>query len=349
VEPTEHWRGHASDHFDIGRQQFFNPWKNTDKRFTDLFWWWATSRPRPWPRRVANHAYPHPPGSIARGECSLTAVGHASLLIRLGAQTLLTDPQFSTHAGAFGRFGARRVREPGLVRDRLPPIDVVFVSHSHYDHLDIASLRWLDEHRAPLFLTCLGLKRTLERRGLRRVIELDWWDSLAVGDTVLTVTPAQHWSNRTLFDFRRSLWGGCHLRHREGGTVYFAGDTAYAPFFTDIRTRLGPPGVALLPIGAYEPRWFMQDHHMNPDEAVRAHKDLGARTSLGMHYGVFRLTDEAFDDPVRELARARADQGVPADAFRVLDVGESLALPATMSVSRAGGGTGLPPSLGGPQ
>ena len=201
---------------------------------------------------------------------------------------------------------------------------LVFVSHSHYDHLDVRSLRWLDEHRSPLFVTCLGLKRTLKRCGLRRVVELDWWDSLAVGATVLTVTPAQHWSNRTMFDLRRSLWGGCHLRHRDGGTVYFAGDTAYAPFFTDIRLRLGAPAVALLPIGAYEPRWFMQDHHMNPHEAVCAHRDLGARTSFAMHFGVFRLTDEGFDDPVLALARARAENSVAADAFRTLDVGESV-------------------------
>jgi L-ascorbate metabolism protein UlaG (beta-lactamase superfamily) len=331
VERFESWRAHTSDHFDTGRQQFFNPWKNTDKRFSDLVWWWVTSRRRPWPRAIANRSYAPPPAGVDQGACALTSIGHAGMLVRLGGLTLLTDPQFSTHAGAFGRLGPRRVRDPGVARTRLPPVDVVFVSHSHYDHLDIASLRWLDRHRSPLFVTCLGLKRPLERRGLRRVVELDWWESFAAGETLLTITPAQHWSNRTMFDLRRSLWGGCYLRHPSGDGVYFAGDTAYAPFFAEIRDRLGPPAVALLPIGAYEPRWFMQDHHMNPDEAVRAHRDLAARTSVAIHHGFFRLTDEAFDDPVSELVRARHDHGVAADAFRVLDVGESMVLPTRLS------------------
>lgn len=326
--PDEAWRRQTSDHYDPARQQFFNPWKDTDKRFADLFWWWMTSRRRPWPRTVANRSYPRAPEAIEPHQCSITAIGHSSMLVRVGDVTLLTDPHFSTHAGAFGRFGARRVRAPGVRRAHLPGIDVVFVSHSHYDHLDVASLRWLSAHRSPLVVTCLGLKRTLDRRGVRRVVELDWWDSLTVGGAVLTVTPAQHWSSRTGFDLRRSLWGGCHLRHRGGGSVYFAGDTAYAPHFGDIRTRLGPPAVALLPIGAYEPRWFMQDHHMNPDEAVRAHEDLGARTSIAMHHGFFRLTDEGFDDPVTELARARDRRALSPEAFRVIDVGESLLLPA---------------------
>jgi L-ascorbate metabolism protein UlaG (beta-lactamase superfamily) len=332
VDSFEPWRGHTSDHFDTGRQQFFNPWKNTDKRFADLLLWWMTSRRRPWPRAIENRPYAPPPLRLDEGACALTSIGHATMLVRLAGLTLLTDPHFSTHAGAFGRLGPRRVREPGLARTRLPAVDVVFVSHSHYDHLDVASLRWLDRHRSPLFVTCLGLKRPLARRGLRRVVELDWWESLAVGETLLTVTPAQHWSNRTMFDLRRSLWGGCYLRHPSGGGVYFAGDTAYAPFFAEIRDRLGAPAVALLPIGAYEPRWFMRDHHMNPDEAVRAHKDLAARTSVGIHHGFFRLTDEAFDDPVSDLVRARADHAVSAEAFRVIDVGESMVVPTRRSM-----------------
>ena len=186
------------------------------------------------------------------------------------------------------------------------------------------SLRWLDEHRSPLFVTCLGLKRTLKRCGLRRVVELDWWDSLAVG---ATVSPSHRPSTG-----RTGRCSTCVARCGAAvicgiatvGTVYFAGDTAYAPFFTDIRLRLGAPAVALLPIGAYEPRWFMRDRHMNPHEAVCAHRDLGARTSFAMHFGVFRLTDEGFDDPVLALARARAENSVAADAFRTLDVGESV-------------------------
>jgi L-ascorbate metabolism protein UlaG (beta-lactamase superfamily) len=325
--PAERWRTRASDHFDVGRQRFFNPWTHTDRGVGDLLRWWWTADRRPWPAWVENRASvtPSAPGP---GDAALTFVGHASVLVRLGHTTVLTDPQFSPHAGPYGRIGAAAVRKPGIAAEQLPPIDVVFVSHNHYDHLDLPTLRWLDAHRQPSFITCLGLKRCLEANGIRGVTELDWWDRVTIAEVELTLTPAQHWSNRTMFDRNATLWGGCHLRHEAGATVYFAGDTGYAPCFAQVRERLGAPGVALLPIGAYEPRWFMRDYHMNPDDAVRAHVDVGARTSMATHFGFFRLTDEGFDEPVQDLARARAAHGISPDAFRVVDVGESVVLPA---------------------
>jgi L-ascorbate metabolism protein UlaG (beta-lactamase superfamily) len=334
VEPSsargrdEAWRERASDHFDPATQRFFNPWKDTRKSVTDLVRWWATAERRPWPAEVANTSHPAPPDEVRSGEIALTYIGHASFLARLGGLAALTDPHFSTHAGLFGRLGTPRVREAGLEPDDLPPIDVVFVSHNHYDHLDVPSLQWLDENRSPVFVTCLGLRRFLEREGLRQVVELDWWEPWTCGGATFTLTPAQHWSNRAMFDRDATLWGGCHVAHPDGASLYFAGDSGYAPCFADIRARRGPPGVALLPIGAYEPRWLMRDHHMNPDEAVRAHLDLGARTSVAMHFGYFRLTDEGFDDPIAELDVARRRHGVDADAFRVLDVGETVILDA---------------------
>lgn len=334
----EPWRSRPSDHFDPVRQQFLNPWKNTDKRFTELLRWWTTGTRAPWPRHVANRPYAPAPAGPDCGEAVITWIGHASMLVRVGRLTLLTDPHFSTHAGPFGRVGARRVRRPGLERTQLPPIDAVFVSHNHYDHLDVASLRWLDRHREPLFITCLGLKRFLERRGLRRVVELDWWESIAVGDAELVVTPAQHWSNRAMLDLRRSLWGGCWLRHPDGATVYYAGDSGYAPCFSLIRERLGPPGLALLPIGAYEPRWFMRDYHMNPEDAVRAHQDLEAACSVAIHHACFRLTDEGFDEPARALRASCAARGVALDDFRLIDVGETLVLDAARATLRRAGG-----------
>ena len=326
--PDEAWRERATDHFDPAAQRFFNPWKDTRKSVTDLLRWWATADRRPWPAEIANTAHPPPPEAVEPGHVAVTFIGHASFLARFDGVTLLTDPHFSSHAGLFGRLGTPRVRASGLVPDDLPPIDFVFVSHNHYDHLDLTSLQWLDEHRSPCFVTCLGLRRFLEREGLRRVVELDWWERAAEGDVTFTVTPSQHWSNRTMLDRDATLWGGCHVAHRDGATLYFAGDSGYAPCFAEIHARLGPPGVALLPIGAYEPRWLMRDHHMNPDEAVRAHLDLHARVSVAMHFGVFRLTDEGFDDPVGELDTARRRHGIAAGAFRVLDVGETTILGA---------------------
>jgi L-ascorbate metabolism protein UlaG (beta-lactamase superfamily) len=334
------WRLRASDHYDPATRRFFNPWKDTGKGPADLLRWWATAQRRPWPARVENASYPGPSRSVGPGEIALTFVGHSSMLVRAGDTTLLTDPHFSTHAGPFGRFGPARVREPGVAPASLPPIGIVFVSHNHYDHLDLPSLRWLDEHRSPLFVTCLGLKAMLEHEGLRRVVELDWWDEVHVGDVTLTVTPAQHWSNRSMFDRFATLWGGCYVRQQSGATVYFAGDSGYAPCFSDVRARLGAPDVALLPVGAYEPRWFMRDSHMNPDDAVRAHLDLGARTSVGIHFGCFRLADEGFVDPVAGLAAARRAHGVASDAFRVLDVGESVVLAESGSRATRHGSAG---------
>ena len=329
IHPTgEAWRERATDHFDPARQRFFNPWAAEERGLGDLLRWWATADRKPWPASVENRSYPPPPGIVPPGEAVVTLVGHASLLVRVGGITLLTDPHFSTHAGAFGRFGAPRIRRPGIEPSDLPPIDVVFVSHCHYDHLDVPSLTWLARHRAPRFVTCLGVKRVLEAEGIGRVTELDWWEATDLGEATLTVTPAQHWSNRFLVARNATLWGGCMLCHDDSASVYFAADSGYAPLFGEIRERLGAPGVALLPIGAYEPRWFMRPAHMNPDDAVRAHLDLGAGTSIGMHFGCFRLTDEGFEQPLGDLDVARRAHGVAPEAFRTLDVGESAVLPA---------------------
>jgi L-ascorbate metabolism protein UlaG (beta-lactamase superfamily) len=327
----EGWRERATDHFDPVRQRFFNPWAGAERGLSDLLRWWATADRKPWPASLENRVYPPAPATVPPGQAGVTFVGHASLLVRVGGITVLTDPHFSTHAGVYGRFGAPRVRRPGIEPGDLPPIDVVFVSHCHYDHLDVPSLTWLARHRAPRFVTCLGVKRVLEAEGIARVTELDWWEATDLGEATLTVTPAQHWSNRFLVPRNATLWGGCLLRHDDGAAVYFAADTGYAPFFGEIRERLGAPGVALLPIGAYEPRWFMRAAHMSPDDAVRAHLDLGAGTSIGMHFGFFRLTDEGFDQPLRDLDVARRAHDVAPEAFRTLDVGESAVLPARVA------------------
>ena len=324
----EAWRTRASDHFDVDRQQFFNPGADTDRSLADLLRWWTTSPRRAWPRQVTRQSFPALPAILPRGTAGVTHIGHATVLLRLGDRTVLTDPVFASHAGPLGRFGPPRVIAPGIALDRLPRIDVVFVSHSHYDHLDVASLRQLERRYAPLFVTCLGLKRSLTRYGLGRVVELDWWEQTHLGDLTITVTPAQHWSKRGLFDLRRSLWGGCYLHARGAARVFFAGDTGYASHFAAIRERLGAPDVALLPIGAYEPRWFMRDAHMNPEDAVLAHRDLAARVSAPIHYGTFRLTDEGFDEPLEDLTSALTAHGLSLAAFRRLAVGESAVLPA---------------------
>jgi N-acyl-phosphatidylethanolamine-hydrolysing phospholipase D len=225
--------------------------------------------------------------------------------------------------------GPRRAQPPGIAMAQLPPIDVVVISHNHYDHLDRDSVVRLAE-RAPgktLFLAPLGLKTWLEEQGVREVVELDWWDAHLHRGVEFRLVPVQHWSSRSLGDRNRTLWGGWAV-FAPDLHWYFSGDSGYSRDFADARERFAsrqPDGfdLAVLAIGAYEPRWFMQAQHMNPAEAMQAHNDLGARRSLGIHWGTFNLTDEALDQPPRDLVRARQAQGVGEQDFFVLGIGET--------------------------
>jgi L-ascorbate metabolism protein UlaG (beta-lactamase superfamily) len=237
---------------------------------------------------------------------------------------LLTDPIYSWRAGPFNVSGPRRVRAPGVRFEDLPPVSTVLLSHNHYDHCDLRTLRKLAQAFDPTVVTPLGNTRVLRSAGIRRVEELGWWQASETTPGV-TLTPARHFSARTPFDRNRALWGGFVLDTR-GMRIYFAGDTAYTDVFSEIPRRLGPVDLALLPIGAYEPRWFMHVVHMNPAEAVQAHLDLGGPESLGMHFGTFQMTAEGIDEPLRELEAARATRGVAPERFRTLEFGESVRL-----------------------
>jgi len=268
---------------------------------------------------------------------TVTWIGHATVLAQLGGLNVLTDPIFSNRASPLSFIGPARAQKPGVWLHELPRIDVVVISHDHYDHLDDASVRALASQAGgpPVFLVPLGLKRWFAKRNITSVIELDWWQSHRVGEVEIVLTPVQHWSGRGLTDRMETLWGGyamfaphCHL--------FFAGDTGYSQDFADIRARFadrqgaaqgGGFDIALLPIGAYEPRWFMQPQHINPEEAVRVHLDVNAKTSLGIHWGTFSLTDEALDEPPRQLARARQALGVSESAFFTLALGQTRRLP----------------------
>jgi L-ascorbate metabolism protein UlaG (beta-lactamase superfamily) len=314
-----------SDHFD-GRR-FFNPESARRTRLWHMLRWLVTRRKQRWPRWVEDEPAPDPPKEVGAGELALTFVNHSTFLLQMDGLNVLTDPVWSQRVSPLCWAGPRRVRAPGVAFERLPPVHLVLVSHSHYDHMDLATLRRLERRFRPLFLTGLGNGRLLRSRGLRRVEELDWWHSFHTGAGVeVTMTPARHFSRRGLFDTNRSLWGGFLLRD-ERRTVYFAGDSAYGPHFAEIGRRFGGVDVALLPIGAYEPRWFMRSNHVNPDEAVRVHRDVGSRQSIAMHFGTFQLTDEPIDEPVRALGEALARHGVPEQHFRVPRFGETMAFP----------------------
>lgn len=311
-----------SDHCD-GRR-FRNIHASTDKRPGDILRFWRSrSEWTPWPERVDDPPFPPPVEPVPDGHAAITFVGHVTFLIRVGGVAVLTDPVWSEHAGPFGRLGPKRARPPALAFEALPKLDAVLVSHGHYDHMDLPTLKRLSG--TPL-VAGLGNKPFLERRGVRLVHELDWWQSVEVGDARITFVPAQHWSSRTLFDRNTTLWGGFVIE-AGGGSVYFCGDAGYSPHFREIAARFPNLSVALLPIGAYEPRWFMEPQHMNPADAVQAHADLTPGASVAMHFGSFRLTPEGIADPVAELERARTARGIPAEHFRVPGFGETLLLP----------------------
>lgn len=278
---------------------------------------WAT-----WPKHIENLAYPPPDQKLPH----VTWIGHSSFLLCLEGLNILTDPVFSERCSPVSWAGPKRVRAPGRTIETLPRIDLILLSHNHYDHMDIPALRQIRQ-RFPQarLITSLGNADFLARKGLHQAAELDWWEQLAVGDTLITATPARHFAARTLWDRNKTLWVGFMLNHR-GRVVYFAGDTGYTRFFQDIYNRLGAPDLALLPIGAYQPREMMASVHMDPEEAVQAYLDLHAHRAIGMHFGTFQLTGEPIDEPPQRLAASLIENNIPPERFFTLDVGESVLL-----------------------
>jgi L-ascorbate metabolism protein UlaG (beta-lactamase superfamily) len=313
-------RRQKSDHFD-GRR-FLNPSGTVPQPFTAVPRMLLEPR-TPWPARIDQ--LPQLPPPLDDAAAVVTFIGHATFLIQTPTGNILTDPMYSQRAGPLNVFGPRRVRQPAVRFDDLPCVQAVLLSHNHYDHCDRRTLGMLAERFDPIVVTPLGNGALVRSAGIRRVEELDWWENAKTTALPITLTPAQHFSARTTLDRNRALWGGFVLI-AGGARIYFAGDTAYAGFFNDVRRRLGPIHLALLPIGAYDPRWFMQSVHMNPAEAVQAHLDLQASESLGMHFGTFQLTSEGIDEPLRGLDDALRARSLSQEAFRAPGFGESVRL-----------------------
>ncbi|MCX6937177.1 MAG: MBL fold metallo-hydrolase [Verrucomicrobia bacterium] len=310
--------------FRAGR--FQNPRRHQDRSWWEVLRWKLTTRPAPWPDRI-----PLTPGTVPPAPAAgvnATWVGHSTFLLRFAGLSVLTDPQWSECAGPFGRLGPRRAHAPGLRFEDLPPLDAILLSHDHYDHCDLPTLRRLARaHPAARLFAPLGFARLAARAGFApaRVHLSDWWQTheLLPGYRI-TATPARHWGNRLSGARNARLWCGWRLA-TPGCGVHFVGDTAYdADMFPAIRRHLGAPDLALNPIGAYAPRWFMHEQHCAPSEAVNIHLALGARRSIGMHWGTFPLTDEPRDEPSQHLATAVAEARLPPDAFTTLDPGATL-------------------------
>lgn len=302
-----------------------------------LRWVWQRRQIRVEPRRFPLVANDPEFLRCNRSAATLTWIGHATFLLQYRGLNVLTDPHLTERASPFSWIGPVRTTPPGLTVDDLPPIDVLVISHNHYDHLDRETLLEIRRRQVlepPWVFAPLGLGARLERWGLERVVELDWWESHECSGCTVRAVPVQHFSARTGVDRYRSLWAGWVLE-QPGLRFFFAGDGGYSPDFREIRRRVGPMDLSALPIGAYEPRWFMRAVHMSPEEAVRAHLDLDSRLSVGMHWGTFVLTDEPQDEPPRRLATARAERGVPPESFVVMRHGETRRLEPPVLSSRS--------------
>jgi L-ascorbate metabolism protein UlaG (beta-lactamase superfamily) len=311
-----------SDHFD--GKVFFNPGQREDHTFGQMVKWLWEMDTVDWPDWVVDKVQPPPPERVGTGKIRITFINHATVLIQMDNVNILTDPIWSYRAGPLSWLGSKRVRDPGVTFEELPPIDIILISHNHYDHLDLRTLTKITARDAPEIITGLGNKKILGDSGIQKVSELDWWQSITVSKTGLTYTfvPAKHNSGRTPFQRNKTLWGGFVISNTNGD-IYFAGDTAFGPFFKKIAQSFRRIHIAMLPIGNYEKRWFMKNQHMNPDDAVRAHRILGAGQSMGIHYGTFvEHPEQTIDAHEKDLATALEKHHVDKSKFWVFDFGE---------------------------
>jgi L-ascorbate metabolism protein UlaG (beta-lactamase superfamily) len=298
-----------------------------------------------WQLQRWRHGLPKPPAQdyrfptvtpdrdwLAGNRCDTTAtwIGHACVLMQTHGINVLTDPVLSLRASPFRFMGPKRTHPPALAIHELPHIDVVLISHNHYDHLDRDTVLALNRQPGgpPLFLVPLGIAPWMQKLGIAHVRELDWWTTTTVDKLAFTFVPAQHWSARGLFDRCQTLWGGWAVCAAPGEadsfSFFFAGDTGYSKDFEDIGRHFDGFDLALLPIGAYAPRWFMRAQHIDPAEAVKIHQDIRAKRSMAIHWGTFGLADEPLDEPPKLLAQALQEAGIAADRFLLQPQGETL-------------------------
>lgn len=318
-QPAYH--GPVSDHFD--GTKFFD---GTARATAGMLIRWQTERVAPeWPQWIDAPPGEKPPARVDGDRMRVTFINHATVLIQAGGVNVLTDPIYSDRASPLPFAGPKRVRAPGIRFEDLPHIDVVLLSHSHYDHLDLPTLERLAKEHAPVFLSGLGNDLLLKADGIAGARGMDWWESTTVKGARITSVPNQHWCNRSLCDADGTLWSAFVIE-TSGGKAYFAGDTGYGKHFAQVRERFPGLRLAVLPIGAYKPEWFMQPMHESPSQALQAQRDLGAQTAVAMHFGTFPLADDGVDEAPKELERLNAAQSVKQD-FWVLGFGEGREVP----------------------
>jgi L-ascorbate metabolism protein UlaG (beta-lactamase superfamily) len=320
--PFRYYDGPVSDHFDGVR--FGDVYSIPPKSFIEQWRWYRENNKAQWPAHVDNEFTDRPPARVDSKSWRICHVGHATNLIQTAGLNILTDPIWSERASPLTFAGPKRARDPGIAFDALPKIDIVLVTHNHYDHLDAATLMRLAARDNPRIITPLGNDTIIKSYDSAIQAEAyDWGQRVDLGNNMTAIpVPARHWSARGLRDRNKALWSAFVIE-TPAGKIYHVGDTGYGDgsYFKQNRAQHGPFRFAILPVGAYEPRWFMRDQHMNPEEAVQAFRDLGVELALGHHYGTFQLTDEAIDAPEIALVAARQAAGVTPEQFRLLKPG----------------------------
>ena len=313
------------DHYRNGR--FFNPGV-PPQSFRKSLKWLTHRRIGPWRDFIVSVPGDKPLRRIAGSDLRVTFVNHATLLLQTEGHNLITDPIWSNRASPVQWIGPKRHRAPGIRVEDLPRIDCILISHSHYDHLDKATLRRLLARDRPAVFCPLGVGKLIRKLGFQEIHELDWWQDHPWRQLRLHCVPAQHFSSRTLFDWNRSLWCGWVIECPTGD-IYFAGDTGFGKHFAAVAKRFQDLRLALLPIGAYQPEWFMGCIHMNPEEAVKAQTILGAATAVGIHFGTFSLADDGETEPTDRLRQVLESAPEP-NSFWILNHGEGRNVPATV-------------------
>ncbi|MCJ8309237.1 MAG: MBL fold metallo-hydrolase [Rhizobiaceae bacterium] len=323
-----YYDGPISDHFD--GLNFYNPNGVAPKGFVELLKWQMGGGRKPWPERYPSPYEDVPPQKVTADDLRVSFVGHATVLIQTEGLNILTDPVWSERASPVTFAGPKRVNDPGISFDNLPPIDVVLLSHNHYDHLDLPTLSKLKAVHDPLIVTPLGNDRIMKNHDQSlRIAVGDWGDTIELTKQVkVTLEPMHHWSARGMGDRRNALWAAFVLQ-TPGGNIYHIGDTGFhgGQNYLDARNKYRNFRLAILPFGAYEPRDFMRGQHQNPDEAVQGHLMCGAEFTLGHHWGTFRLTNESIEDQLEALDAARSKHGVDEDIFRALRPGQVWEVP----------------------
>lgn len=313
-------RGKKTDHFD--GKKFLNPGNVQAKGLTDVFQWMMQRKQGPWTEKKESAFGEKPKAMITEG-MKITFVNHSTFLIQIDGVNILTDPVWSERTSPFQFAGPRRMKQPGIRFEDLPKIDYIILSHNHYDHLDINTIKNLYLINNPKIITPLGVKAFLDKNLINTATDLDWWQELQLSESlVIQSVPAQHFSGRGVFDRDATLWCGYVIKNHRGN-IYFAGDTGYNEFtFKEIGKRCAPVSVALIPIGAYKPTWFMSPIHCSPAEAVQIHFDVMASQSIATHFGTFPLADDGEDEPIHELRKALKQSNLPSDKFLILKEGE---------------------------